>query len=86
MSAFIFNLFEYFFSQVTEITTVARTTVTGVTTGTAAAQYGTLTVTAANTQVPNFQSTTNADLGESLIIMNREFIKSMESISDPSCS
>ena len=59
-----------------EITTVARTDQTD------------LKVTAAGTTTPNFVATTAtaAAAGEALITMNRDFISSMESVADPSCT
>ena len=68
------------FFQVKEITTVTRTAITGTT------SYSDLTVTSAATTIPDFTTTTDKNTGESLILMNRNFIKSMEDISDPSCS
>ena len=72
--------------QVKEITTVSRTAVTA-----SGTNYPALAVTAADTTIPNFGDTTttaatNAGAGESLLVMNRAFIKSLEDISDPSCS
>ena len=59
-----------------EITTVARTDQTD------------LKVTAAGTTTPDFTATsdTTAAAGEALITMNRDFISSMESVADPSCT
>ena len=50
-----------------------------------------LTVSAANGTIPNFGETNSATAaslagpGESLLIMNREFIKALEDITDPMC-
>ena len=50
-----------------------------------------LTVVAANSTIPNFGETNPANAaslagpGESLLIMNREFIKALEDITDPMC-
>ena len=77
--------------QVKEITTVSRTAVTASTTGTTT-NYPALTTTNADTTIPNFGDTgtstaaTSAGPGEALLVMNREFIKSLEDIADPSCS
>lgn len=73
--------------QVKEITTVTRTTITTDSTATTAeTKYPTLTVTAADTTaIPDFTTTTDSTAGESLIMMNRNFIKSMETVADPSC-
>ena len=59
-----------------EITTVARTDQTD------------LKVTAAGTTTPNFATTeaTTAGPGEAMLTMNRDFISSMESVADPSCT
>ena len=70
--------------QVKEITTVSRTAVTA-----SGTEYPALAVTAAATTIPKFDkdaTTTNAGPGESLLIMNRNFIKSLEDVADPSCS
>ena len=69
-----------FNQQVKEITTVSRTAITGTT------NYADLTVTNAATTIPDFTTSTDKNAGETLILMNRNFIKSMEDISDPSCS
>ena len=66
-----------------EITTVARTSITGTT------SYSDLTVTNADTStdaIPNFLTPTDKNAGESLILMNRNFVKSLEDVADPSCS
>ena len=72
--------------QVKEITTVARTTITETTSTTKGELYSTLNVTDADKAIPDFTTTTDKNTGESLILMNRNFIKSMEDIADPSCS
>ena len=74
---------QFLYFKVKEITTVSRTAVTA-STGTTG--YAALTVTAAATTIPDFTTTTDKNTGEALIVMNRNFIKSMEDISDPSCS
>ena len=62
-------------------------TASPATTGT---NYAALTVTSADTTIPNFGDTTttastNASPGEALLVMNRNFIKSLEDVADPSC-